>query len=131
MQKSSSTDDSQPNYKHNSQKENNPPQISSSTTTTITSSSDVPNDQQSLLKQSTRKHLRISNSYSSQPSYRDTLLQALNPTIDNPHQISPMKNLPKVIHSNDTTYQSLGDDAVTTDSKCLILTQGMLNGSTG
>jgi hypothetical protein len=100
IRKSSSTDESQfsqHQYKNNSQNDKNP------SITTTTSSSGIINDQQSLLKQSSKKYIRISK----QPSYRQTLLQALNPTTENLYQIN----------SN--------------DKKCLMLTQNIINRSTG
>ena len=166
MQKSSSTDDShrsqssQLRCKLNSPKEQNHIQTSTTTTTTTTSSSVVLNEQQSLLKQpsSPRKHVRISNPFSSieNPTYRHTLLQALNATTNNntQHQLSPMKKLsnrliakkhttspvpkdgyvPRMIHLSDNSCWSSREamtQSETSGSKCLILTQQMLNGSTG
>lgn len=168
VQKSSSTDDSHNSQsselrcKLNSQKEQNHIQAS---TTTTTSSSIVLNEQQTLLKKSssslssTRKHVRISNHLSSMenPSYRQTLLQALNAStkISNVQdQISPIKKLsnrfapkkaagspiskdfyvPRMIHLSDNSCWSSREAMVQSEasgSKCLILTQQMLNGSTG
>ncbi|CAF2494522.1 unnamed protein product [Rotaria sp. Silwood2] len=171
VQKSSSTDDSHHSQsselhcKLNSQKEQNHTQAS--TTTTTTSSSIVLNEQQTLLKQSSssssaRKHVRISNHLSSieNPSYRQTLLQALNATTKNntnnnntQHQISPIKKLsnrlitkkntpspipkefyvPRMTHLSDNSCWSSREAMIqseTSGSKCLILTQQMLNGST-
>ncbi|CAF3629301.1 unnamed protein product [Rotaria sordida] len=171
VQKSSSTDDSHHSQssdlrcKLNSQKEQNHIQAS---TTTTTSSSIVLNEQQTLLKQSSsslsaRKHVRISNHLSSieNPSYRQTLLQALNATTKNSinnnnntqHQISPIKKLsnrlvtkkhtpspipkefyvPRMTHLSDNSCWSSREAMIqseTSGSKCLILTQQMLNGST-
>jgi hypothetical protein len=138
------------------------------TTTTTTSSSGVLNEQKSLLKQpssSSRKHVRISNHFSTteNPSYRHTLLQALNATTNinsnnnnnhTQHQISPVKRLsnrlitkkhssppvlkdcyvPRMVHLSDNSCWSSREamtQSETSGSKCLILTQQMLNGSTG
>ncbi|CAF3978427.1 unnamed protein product, partial [Rotaria sp. Silwood1] len=115
---------------------------------------------------SSRKHVRISNHLSSieNPSYRQTLLQALNATtktnINNnnnnnniQHQISPIKKLsnrlitkkhtpspiakefyvPRMTHLSDNSCWSSREAMIqseTSGSKCLILTQQMLNGST-
>lgn len=116
------------------------------------------NEQQSLLKQSSssRKHVRISNHLSSSenPSYRQTLLQALNGHTHLAHQISPLKKisnrftnkkhtpppvsketyLPRMIHLSDNSCWSSREGMTTSEtsgSKCLILTQQMLNGSGG
>ncbi|CAF2205902.1 unnamed protein product [Rotaria magnacalcarata] len=169
VQKSPSTDDShhsqssEPRCKLNIQKEQNHIQTSTTTTTTA-SSSIVLNEQQTLLKQSSssssssRKHVRISNHLSSieNPSYRQTLLQALKATTktnNSQHQISsvrklshrsiPKKNIsspvtkdfyvPRMIHLSDNSCWSSREAMVqseTSGSKCLILTQQMLNGST-
>ena len=121
--KSSSTDESQfsqNQYKHNSQTDKN--------LSTTTSSSGIHNDQQSLLKQSSRKHVRISNS--NQPTYRNSLLQALNPTTNHLHQISPIKKLSKMIHVREDSRWG-AKDVGTSENKCLMLTQNMINGSTG
>jgi hypothetical protein len=167
VQKSSSTDDSQTSQIHskiNSQKEQNHIQTSTTTTTTTTSSSVILNEQKSLLKQSSssRKHVRISNHFSSieNPTYRHTLLQALNGSTNNNNnnhtqqQLSPIKKLsnrlltkkytpppisiesyvPRMIHLSDTSCWSSREamsQSETSGSKCLILTQQMLNGSTG
>jgi hypothetical protein len=145
--------------KLNSQKEQNRIQTSTTTTTTTTtSSSGILNEQQSLLKQSSfsRKHVRISNHLSSieNSSYRHTLLQALNTSTTNNNQISPIKKLsnrlltkkqtpppilkdcyvPRMIHLSDNSCWSSREamtQSETSGSKCLILTQQMLNGSTG
>lgn len=144
--------------KLNGQREQNPIQTSTTTTTT-TSSSVILNEQQSLLKQSSsssRKHVRISNHSSSaeHPSYRHTLLQALNNNSKSPHQMSPLKKisnrlthkkhstppmnketyLPRMIHLSDNSCWSSREGMTTSEtsgSKCLILTQKMINGSTG
>ncbi|CAF3406360.1 unnamed protein product [Rotaria sp. Silwood1] len=124
--KSSSLDDSQCSqyqYKHNSHNDKNP------STTTTTSSSGILNDQQSLLKQSLQKHKRTSNTNSSQSSYRHTLLQALDPTANTLHQISPIKKLSKLIHSNENNRWS-SKETVTSANKYLMLTQKLLNKST-
>jgi hypothetical protein len=121
--KSSSTDESQfsqNQYKHNSQNDKN------LSTTTTTSSSGIHNDQQSLLKQSSRKNVRISN----QSTYRHSLLEALNPTANSLHQITPIKTLPKMIHLSENDFWS-AKDALSSESKCLMLTQKMINVSTG
>ena len=172
VQKSSSTDDS-----HRSQLSQLHCQLNShsneqhhiqTSTTTTTSSSVILNEQQSLLKQpsssSSRKHVRISNHLES-PSYRHTLLQALNGTAKSTattttnnntiqHQQSPIKKLsnrlltkkqmspsiskdfyvPRMIHLSDNSCWSSREamtQSETSGSKCLILTQQMLNGSTG
>jgi len=128
IRKSSSTDDSQfsqHQYKTNSQNDKNP------SVTTTTSSSGILNDQQSLLKQSSRKQIRISNLNSNQSSYRQTLLQALNPTTDNFHQLNSVKKLSKMIHSTEKNSWSANETTTTNDKKCLMLTQNMINGSTG
>lgn len=111
IRKSSTTDDSQyshDQYKIHSQNEHNP------STTTTTSSSGIINDQQSLLKQSSRKTERT--------SYRQTLLQALNPTTENLYQKNPIKQFSKVYQSSE---KNLPDD-----KRCLMLTQNIINGST-
>jgi hypothetical protein len=162
VQKSSSTDDShrsqssQNHGKLNShQQEQN--HIQTSTTNTTTSSSVILNEQQSLLKQSSsRKYVRISN-HMENPSYRHTLLKALNTSTNNSdaqHPISPIKKLsnrlltkkqssspvskdfyvPRMIHLSDNSCWSSREamtQSETSGSKCLILTQQMLNGSTG
>ncbi|UJR28686.1 hypothetical protein I4U23_009915 [Adineta vaga] len=170
VQKSSSTDDShhsqssQYRSKLNSQKEDNHIQMSTTTTnTTTTSSSGIHNEQQSLLKHpSSRKHVRISNHFPTieNPSYRQTLLQALNGTTNNntnntnqSHQeINPIKKIsnrliakkelspsvlkdyvPRMIHLSDNSCWSSREAMTPSEasgSKCLILTQQMLNGST-
>jgi hypothetical protein len=160
VQKSSSTDDSQSSkfhHKMNSQKEANHIQMSTTTTTT-TSSSVMLNEQQSLLKQSSssRKHVRISSHQASMDnaSYRHTLLQALNAASNQQTQTSPMKKIagrltakkhtpppiskepyiPRMIHLSDNSCWSSREamtQSETSGSKCLILTQKMLNGSTG
>ncbi|CAF0743350.1 unnamed protein product [Adineta steineri] len=168
VQKSSSTDDShhsqssQYHDKLNCQKEENHIQMSTTTTTTTTSSSVVLNEQQSLLKHSSstsaRKHVRISNHISTtdNPSYRHTLLQALNGTTNNNNhiqqQINPIKKIsnrlvtkkdsspsvlkdyvPRMILLSDNSCWSSREamtPSETSGSKCLILTQQMLNGST-
>jgi len=122
--KSSSTDES-----HHSQFSQNGKNCSTTTTTT-TSSSGIINDEQSLLKQSSRKHVRISNPNPSQTSYRDTLLQALNPITNNLQQMTPIKKLSNLIHSSENNCWS-SKETITNDSKCLILTQKMLNEPTG
>ena len=109
--KSSSTDES-----HHSQFSQNDKHLSLTTTTT-TSSSGILNDQQSLLKQPSRKHVRISNPHPSQISYRDTLLQALNPTTNNLHQMSPIKKLSNLIHSGENNCWS-SKEAIPNDNKC-------------
>ena len=146
VQKSSSTDDSQKEPNH----------IQTSSTTTTSSSGNL-NEQQSLLKQSSRKHVRISNHFSSQenPSYRQTLLHALNNSTANhqSQQLSPIKKfsnrfltkkssspsiskdfiVPRMIHLSDNSCFSSREamtQSETSGSKCLILTQQMLNGST-
>ncbi|CAF0815708.1 unnamed protein product [Rotaria sordida] len=126
LPKSSSIDDSQYQYKHNYHNDKNP----STTTTTTTSSSGILNDQQSLLKQSSRKRNHTLNGNSSQSSYRHTLLQALDSTTNNLHQISPMKKFSKMIHSNENNSWS-SKETITSASKYLILTQKLLNKSTG
>jgi hypothetical protein len=162
VQKSSSTDDSHrsqnPGKLNAHQQEQN--HIQTSTTTTTTSSSVVINEQQSLLKQSSsRKYVRISN-HMEHPSYRHTLLQALNNSANNnnntngQHAISPIRKLsnrlltkkqspspvlkdfyvPRMIHLSDNSCWSSREamsQSETSGSKCLILTQQMLNGSTG
>ncbi len=103
IRQSSSTDESQCSqhqYKNNSSNDKN------LSLTTTTSSSGLVNDQQSLIKQSSRKHVRIFNPN----SYCQTLLQALNPSTNDLQQR-------KKIQSN--------------DKNCLMLTQNMINGSTG
>ena len=169
VQKSSSTDDShrsqssQLRCKINSH-QNEQNHIQTSSTTTTTSSSVILNEQQSLLKQpssSSRKYVRISN-HMENPSYRYTLLQALNASTNNTnnnnnnvqHQISPIKKLsnrlltkkqtpppvskdfyvPRMVHLSDNSCWSSREamtQSETSGSKCLILTQQMLNGSTG
>ena len=134
--------------------------IQTSTTTTTTSSSVILNEQQSLLKQpssSSRKHVRISN-HLENSSYRHTLLQALNGTTNassnHQQQISPIKKfsnrlltkkqmsppiskdfcVPRMIHLSDNSCWSSREamtQSETSGSKCLILTQQMLNGSIG
>ncbi|CAF1388591.1 unnamed protein product [Adineta ricciae] len=165
VQKSSSTDDSHHSQSSqyrgilNSQKEDNHIQMSTTTTnTTTTSSSGVLNEQQSLLKQSSsRKHVRISNHFPTieNPSYRQTLLQALNGTNNtspNHQSINPIKKIsnrliakkeaspsvlkdyvPRMIHLSDNSCWSSREAMTPSEasgSKCLILTQQMLNGST-
>jgi hypothetical protein len=100
--------------------------------------------------------VRISNL--EHPSYRHTILQALNTSTNNmtnpQHQISPIKKLsnrlltkkptpppiskdfyvPRMIHLSDNSCWSSREamsQSETSGSKCLILTQQMLNGSTG
>lgn len=101
IRKSSSTDDSQYQFKTHLTNENN---ISLTTTST---SSDIVNDQQSLLKQSSKKTQQLLDESST--IYRQTLLQALNSTNDNLHQTK----------------------ISTDDNRCLMLTQNIINGSTG
>ncbi|CAF1131625.1 unnamed protein product [Adineta steineri] len=109
--KSSSTDES-----HFSQNDKN-----FSITTTTTTSSDIINDQQSLLKQSTRKHVRISNQNSFQTSYRDTLLQALSPPTNNSHQTGPVKKITNLIYSGDNNGWSSKEVSIN-ESKSLMST---------
>jgi hypothetical protein len=105
--------------------------------------------------------VRISNHFSpiENPTYRHTLLQALNATTNNnnnhtQHQLSPIKKIsnrlitkkhtpppvsiesyvPRMIHLSDNSCWSSREamtQSETSGSKCLILTQQMLNGSTG
>lgn len=165
VQKSSSTDESHHSQsfgKLNCQKEENHIQMSTTTTTTTTttSSSVVLNEQQSLLKQpSSRKHVRISNHFPpvENPSYRQTLLQALNGSPSNSahlhQQINPIKKItnrlitkkesspsvlkdyvPRMVQLSDNSCWSSREamtPSETSGSKCLILTQQMLNGSAG
>jgi adenine-specific DNA glycosylase len=143
------------------QQDENPIQTSTTTTTTTTTttsaSSVIINEQQSLLKSSSsRKHVRISSNLSSieNTSYRHTLLQALNATSNHQYQISPLKKItsrlttkkhtpppiskdsyvPRMIHLSDNSCWSSREgmtQSETSGSKCLILTQRMLNGSNG
>ncbi|UJR20868.1 hypothetical protein I4U23_023977 [Adineta vaga] len=117
--KSSSTDES--HHSQFSQRDKN-----LSITTTTTTSSDLVNDQQSLLKQSSRKHLRMSNLLPSQPSYRDTLLQALNPIMNNSHQMSSIRKLSNLIYSGDNNCWPLRETIVN-ENRCLMLTQKIIN----
>jgi hypothetical protein len=123
IRNSSSTDDSQfsqNQFKTNSQNDKN------LSITTTTSSSGIVNDQQSLLKQSSKKQVRILN----QSSYRQTLLQALNPTTDHLYPINSIKKFSKMIQSNEKNCRSI-NEVITNDKKCLMLTQNIINGSTG
>ena len=123
--KSSSVDDSQFSQyrsKHNFQNEQNSSIIT--TTTTTTSSSGILNDQQSLLKQSSRKCSQISNPNSTHSSYRRTLLQALNPTTNNLSQISPIKKLSKIIHFTENNFCS-SKGTITSESKYSIFARKM------
>ncbi|CAF1592457.1 unnamed protein product [Adineta ricciae] len=117
--KSSSTDES--HHSQFSQRDKNLSMTTTTTTTTTTASSDMVNDQQSLLKQPARKHLRPS-----QALYRDTLLQALNPTTNNLHQISPIRKLTNLINSNENNSWALRE-IVANDSTCIMLTQKLIN----
>lgn len=124
--KSSSADDSQLSqyqYKQHCQENKNP-------STTTTSSSGNINDQQSLLKQNSRKNIRTSNPNSNQASYRQSLLQALDPTANTLYQISPIKKLSKIIHLGDNNCWS-SKETITSNSKYLMFTQKLLKKPTG
>jgi hypothetical protein len=146
--------------KLNSQKEQNHIQTSTTTTSSsgiINEQQSLLKQPSS----SSRKHVRISNHLFSieNSSYRHTLLQALNGTTtttnnNTQHQISPIKKfsnrlitkkptpppvlkdcyIPRMIHLSDNSCWSSREamtQSETSGSKCLILTQQMLNGSTG